>query len=59
MNLMLNCLVEDVGRQLPSKYHFTSQQRLEMNRFFLEKTYLHTPNLQLDLYQAAIVAVCK
>ena len=43
----------------PIIYHFTSQQKSEINRFFHEKKFLHSPNFHLDLYQAAVVAVRK
>jgi hypothetical protein len=43
----------------PEYYHFTEQQKVEIDRFFHEKKYLTSPNSHLDLYQAAIVAICK
>lgn len=43
----------------PSNYYFTHQQKLDIDRFFNEKKYLNSPNLKLDLYEAAIVAICK
>ncbi len=43
----------------PANYQFTHQQKIEIDRFFHEKKYLNSPNFHLDLYQAAIVAICK
>jgi len=43
----------------PVNYQFTREQKIEINRFFHEKKYLNSPNFHLDLYQAAIVAICK
>ena len=45
--------------QPPANYHFTCEQMMDMENFFHEKKYLGSPNLHLDLYQAAIIAVCK
>ena len=43
----------------PVNYRFTRRQKIEMNRFFHEKKYINSPSVHLDLYQAAIVAICK
>lgn len=43
----------------PSHYHFTSQQKEQIERFFHEKKYLTSVNFNLDLYHAAIVAIRK
>jgi hypothetical protein len=43
----------------PVNFRFTHKQKIEMNQFFHEKKYLNSPNFHLDLYQAAIVAICK
>ena len=43
----------------PVNFRFTREQKIEMNRFFLKKKYLNSPNFHLDLYQAAVVAICK
>ena len=40
-------------------YHFTIQQKLDIEKFFQQKKYLHSPNNHFDLYEASIVAVCK
>lgn len=46
---------------LPTNNHhqFTYQQKLAIERFFHEKKYLTSPNSNLDLYHAAIVAIRK
>ena len=36
---------------------FTGEQKVLINRFFRERIYLHSINVHLDLYQAAIVAI--
>ncbi|CAF1108899.1 unnamed protein product [Rotaria magnacalcarata] len=41
----------------PPNFHFTHSQKIEIDRFFLEKKYLNSPNQKLDLYEAAIVAI--
>jgi hypothetical protein len=43
----------------PVNYCFTRRQKIEINQFFHEKKYLNSSNSRLDLYQAAIVAICK
>jgi hypothetical protein len=43
----------------PNHYHFSLEQKLEIDQFFHEKKYLKSPNLRLDLYRANIIAVCK
>jgi hypothetical protein len=43
----------------PVNYRFTRRQKIEIDRFFHEKKYLNSPNYQLDLYEIAIVAICK
>ena len=42
-----------------NNYQFTYEQKLAIERFFHEKKYLTSPNSNLDLYHAAIVAICK
>ncbi|CAF3876419.1 unnamed protein product [Rotaria sordida] len=41
----------------PNGYRFSDEQKNAIDQFFREKIYLNTPNLHLDLYQAAIVAI--
>ncbi|CAF3153835.1 unnamed protein product [Rotaria socialis] len=41
----------------PNHYHFSLEQKLEIEQFFHEKKYLKSPNLRLDLYRANIIAV--
>ncbi|CAF1659763.1 unnamed protein product [Rotaria magnacalcarata] len=41
----------------PNHYHFSLEQKLEIDQFFHEKKYLKSPNLRLDLYRANIIAV--
>jgi len=44
----------------PINYQFTHEQKIEIDRFFHEEKYLNSPiNDHLDLYQAAIVAICR
>ncbi len=43
----------------PVNFRFTRQQKIQIEQFFKEKKYLNSPNFHLDLYQAAIVAICK
>jgi hypothetical protein len=43
----------------PVNFQFTREQKIEMDQFFHEKKYANSANFHLDLYQAAIVALCK
>jgi hypothetical protein len=43
----------------PVDFQFTREQKIKIDQFFLEKKYSNSLNLHLDLYQAAIVAICK
>ena len=43
----------------PEGYHFTVEQKIEIERFFRQKRYLSSPNLRLDLYHANYIVVCK
>ena len=54
---MFNC-ANDVPSP-PVNFLFTCEQKIEIDRFFHEEKYINSPNLHLDLYQAAIVAICK
>ncbi|CAF5003574.1 unnamed protein product [Rotaria socialis] len=38
-------------------YHFTIQQKLDIEKFFQQKKYLHSLNNHFDLYEAQIIAV--
>jgi len=58
-SICFNYADDDVVPRPSADYHFTYQQKIEMEQFFYEKKYLGSPNLHLDLYQAAIIAVCK
>jgi hypothetical protein len=42
-----------------NKYTFSLRQRAEQFEYFKNKLDLEMPNFNLDLYNAAIVAVCK
>lgn len=43
----------------PINYRLSREQMIDIERFFDEKKYLKSPNLRLDLYRAAIVAIRK
>ncbi|CAM2723375.1 unnamed protein product [Rotaria socialis] len=47
----------DVPLPTNMNYHLTVEQKLDIEKFFQEKKYLHTPNFHLDLYEAKIIAV--
>lgn len=58
MNSNLFVYANDVPTP-PKNYHFTYEQKVEIDRFFSERLYLNTPNPHLDLYRAAIIAICE
>ncbi|CAF4050234.1 unnamed protein product [Rotaria sp. Silwood2] len=41
----------------PNGYRFNLEQKMAIDQFFHKKSYLNTPNLHLDLYQATIIAL--
>ncbi|CAF4652768.1 unnamed protein product, partial [Rotaria sp. Silwood1] len=43
----------------PSGYRFTFEQKMAIEQFFQERKYINSPNYRLDLYHAAIVAICE
>ena len=49
----------DIPMPSNRNYHFTIQQKLDIENFFQQKKYLYSPNNHFDLYEAQIIAVCK
>lgn len=49
----------DVPEPSNMNYHFSCEQKLDIEKFFQQKKYLYPPNPHFDLYQAKIIAVCK
>ncbi|CAF3466360.1 unnamed protein product, partial [Rotaria sp. Silwood2] len=47
----------DVPAPSNRNYHFTIQQKLDIENFFQQKKYLHSFNDHFDLYEAQIIAV--
>ncbi|CAF2146780.1 unnamed protein product [Rotaria magnacalcarata] len=49
----------DVPVPTNTNYHFTTEQKLNIEEFFQQKKYLTPSNSHFDFYQASIIAVCK
>lgn len=57
-DLEVNSYVNNLPPIPSENYTFSNSQRTKQIQFFKEKYHHRQPNLQLDLYNAAIIALC-